>query len=109
MRTDIELIIKLVTQRLATVVVRQLKVRHPADDDGLWWFSLPSIEPNIQIESSSYNCPFLIESNEQCSENALLASTVTEVVGFVVNYLTAVYEGRSIRMEGQLFWKPSTS
>jgi hypothetical protein len=38
-------------------------VTHPADDDGIWFFRNGDVE--VQIESSTGNCPFLIESNIQ--------------------------------------------
>jgi len=46
-----------------TLSVRQLEVSHPgADDDGLWFFAANEIE--VQIESSTGMCPFLVETNE---------------------------------------------
>jgi hypothetical protein len=59
---DIDLIIAEFSLRHPSVSVTQLKVTHRADDDGIWFFRLGETE--VQIESSTGNCPFLIESNK---------------------------------------------
>ena len=47
------------------VNVQQLQVLHPgADDDEIWFFRCPGSELEVQIESSTGMCPFLIETNE---------------------------------------------
>lgn len=102
MQRDIDQIIQQVTQRIPKVVVTQLKVKYPADDDGLWWFSIPGTEREIQIESSYGACPFLVESHEQSSSEALRASTVAEAVRLIVAYLEAVSEGRTVALVGEL-------
>jgi hypothetical protein len=62
---DIERITELLRQRLRAVVIRQLKVSHPgADDDGLWFLRQPETRFEVQIESSTGMCPFLIETDE---------------------------------------------
>jgi hypothetical protein len=62
---DIEQIIRLVNDAAPSVMVHQLQVRHPgADDDGLWFFTRPGIEFEVQIESSTGMCTFLIETDE---------------------------------------------
>jgi hypothetical protein len=54
---------------------------HPADDDGPWWFRLPGKTKDIQIESSTGSCPFLIESrDDKSSTDATTGDTVEEVV-----------------------------
>ncbi len=84
---DIELVILSVQQELPDVSVWQLQKRHPGDDDGLWFFSLPGLEKDIQIESSTGNCPFLVETEEQSSYEARTAQTVKEVTRMIVEYL----------------------
>lgn len=60
--TDIQRIIDIVRGRHPEIGIRQLQVLHPGnDDDGLWFFTKPAIE--VQLESSSGNCPFLIETS----------------------------------------------
>jgi hypothetical protein len=61
MARDIEEIRRRLLSAHPQVVVQQLQVSHPADDDGLWFFRATSVE--VQLESSSGNCPFLVESS----------------------------------------------
>jgi len=60
---DIDQIIELLVGRIPDIQISQLKVTHPADDDGLWFIKVPERTEEVQIESSSGNCPFVIESN----------------------------------------------
>ena len=60
---DVDKVIESVRAMHPTVTVEQLKVRHPgADDDGLWFFTQPETQFQVQIESSTGMCPFLIEA-----------------------------------------------
>ena len=62
---DVEEIIRLINDAAPSVVVRQLQVRNPGeDDDGLWFLTRPGCEFEVQIESSTGMCPFLIETDE---------------------------------------------
>jgi hypothetical protein len=46
------------------IVFEQLRVRHPGtDDDGVWLVRLPDNPAEVQLESSTGSCPFLVESN----------------------------------------------
>lgn len=83
---NIDLVILNVQQELPDISVWQLQKRHPGDDDGLWFFSLPGLEKDIQIESSTGNCPFLVETEEQSSYEARTALTVNEVTRMIVEY-----------------------
>ena len=105
MQRDIDQVIEQVTKRLPGAVVTQIEPTHTSDDAGLWWFSLPGVAPRIQIESSSGACPFLVESYEQSSSEALRAGTINEAVKYIVDYLIAASEGRSLRLHGELYWK----
>lgn len=105
MPRDIDQIIDQVTQRLPGVVVTQFEPTHSSDDPGLWWFSVPGVVPKIQIESSSGTSPFLVVSDEQSSGEALRAGSINEAVKFIVDYLVAASEGRSLLLHGELFWK----
>jgi hypothetical protein len=89
MTRDIDIIIEKVREHLPTAAVNQLMVVNPTDDDGIWWFSLPDVERDVHVESSFGNCPFLIETTEQSSEEALRASSVDQAVQQIVEYLTA--------------------
>jgi len=66
---DIENIIQSFNTIYPTVRVRQLEVSHPgADDDGLWFFQRPDSGLEVQIESSTGMCPFMIETDENDSQ-----------------------------------------
>lgn len=92
MNRDIDIIINAVKQRIPNARISQHQVSHPgADDVGLWFFSLPASTGEIQIESTSGNCPFLIEHSEmQDSNEAVTASRVEEAVETVASYLAAL-------------------
>lgn len=79
---DINKIIASLVEQFPTVQVEQLKVLHPgADDDGLWFFREPSSSFEVQLESSSGNCPFLFETTEH--PRALQAGSINEAVQLV--------------------------
>ena len=64
MRRDIDHIIERLTAEMPGVQVRQLQVSHPgADDDGLWFVTMPGRSPEVELESPHGSCPFLIESD----------------------------------------------
>jgi hypothetical protein len=76
---DIDLIIEQLNTEIPGVQIEQLKVRHPgADDDGLWFIVIPGRQKYIQVESSSGNCPFLIEST--FNDERFSGSNISEVV-----------------------------
>ena len=58
--------------------VHQLKVSHPADDDGLWFFRRRSQKMELQLESSSGDFPFLIESSSH--DRRFVAHTLEEAI-----------------------------
>ena len=84
---DIDTIIAIVKQYLPSVIVSQLQKKRPADDDGIWWFELPNCDNDIQIESSTGMCPFLVETNEQSSYHARKAQTIEQAVQMITDYL----------------------
>jgi len=76
---DVDKIIELVRAICPAVEVQQLKVSHPgADDDGLWFFDQPESPFQVQIESTTGMCPFLIETDE--TNSRFTANSVEEVV-----------------------------
>jgi hypothetical protein len=75
---DVDRIIALVKKRCPGVKVEQLRVSHPADDDGIWFFSLLPTRKEIQIESSDGMCPFVVEHDG-------LLTTATEALGISVD------------------------
>jgi hypothetical protein len=90
MMRDIDQIVANAQQQIPEVIVSQLQKKFVSDDDGIWWFTLPGVRQNIQLESSSGNCPFLVETDEQSSHQARMAQTVEEAVGMIVSYLTPI-------------------
>jgi hypothetical protein len=64
------------------------------DDDGLWEFYLPGLKRwDIQIESLSGMCPFIIEHNEmKSSTEAWQVPSVEEAIEKIVSYLQKVKE-----------------
>jgi len=88
---DIEAIISGVRSALPNVEVVQLNQTHPADDDGLWWFRLSGVERDIQLESSSYDCPFLVEHDGmKATSDAFVAQSNSQPIDAVVSYLRSV-------------------
>lgn len=85
---DIDQIIEGVKKRLPTVQIEQLRVKSPADDDGLWWFRLIGVKKDIQIESPKGMCPFIVEHDDMTStSDAEIAHTIDDVVDKVLAYL----------------------
>lgn len=87
---DIESIIMGVKRKLPDVSFWQLPKVHAGDDNGLWFFSLPGVDKDIQLESPTGNCPFLVETEEQSSYQARTAQTAKEAIDLVVDYLGAL-------------------
>jgi hypothetical protein len=84
---DIDQIIRSIMNICPTVEARQLKVSHPgADDDGLWFFQQRDSEFEVQIESSTGMCPFLIETDE--SDARFTAKSIEETLGFLLSCST---------------------
>jgi len=79
--SDVDEIIKCLSDVLPGVEVTQLKVANLADDDGLWFIKVPGITGQVQIESSRSMCPFLIESDFEAKRYT--GNTIEEVVAIV--------------------------
>jgi hypothetical protein len=85
---DVERIIEGVQRIFPEVIVDQLRVMHPADDDGLWYFHLPeNPKDDIQIESPYGNCPFLIENMR--SDDRKTGESVEQVVSIICEFFRA--------------------
>jgi len=85
---DIDKIIEVLRNAHQNLVIEQLRVTHPGvDDNGIWFFKNPATGIETQLESSTGNCPFLIESNrnserEYANTIPQAISIVTAVLGF---------------------------
>ena len=79
--------IELVRASIPGVRCEQLKVSHPgADDDGLWYFEIPGMKGNVQAESSTGMCPFMIEADYR---DMVICRTVEDSARMVVAWLNA--------------------
>jgi hypothetical protein len=68
------------------VTIEQLSVTHPgADDDGIWFFRRDGYTTEMQLESSTGSCPFLVESNQ--NNERLIAVSVQQAVQFLISGL----------------------
>ena len=85
---DIDVITATIRERIPGVQVEQWIKESAADDDGLWYFKRPDAAGEIQLESSSGNCPFVVESDAmKSSAQAVTAPTADEAVKLVTEYL----------------------
>jgi hypothetical protein len=85
---DIDRIIAAARERLPDLLVEQHQQSWPADDDGLWFFFLPGIAKDIQLESPFGVCPFIVEhSDMKSSTDAQTARSAEEAAEKVVTYL----------------------
>ena len=83
---DIEQVIQRIISICPTIKIRQLEVLHPgADDDGLWFFTWPGSNLQVQIESPNGMCPFLIETDE--SNRRFTSLSIEETVEILVGLL----------------------
>lgn len=83
---DVDIIIQSICNLCLGVNVRQLKVSHPgADDDGIWFFTQPQSEFEVQIESPTGMCPFLIETDE--SDDQFTGGSIEETVQVLAELL----------------------
>ena len=85
---DIDQITLTVKERLPDVQVDQWIKEKPTDDDGLWYFRRPGLAGEIQLESPSGNCPFVVESDAmKNSAQAVKAPTRDKAVQLITEYL----------------------
>jgi hypothetical protein len=82
---DIDQVIAALRRRHSDLLVEQRPVAHAAVDEEIWFISLPSTSIEVQLESSTGNCPFLLESS--LSPERLHAATIGETINMVSNML----------------------
>jgi hypothetical protein len=84
--SDVDRILEIVRAVYPDVRCRQLEASHPgADDHGLWFFTRPGISNEVQIESSTARCPFLIEHERSPERRS--GDTVEDVANTVLEWL----------------------
>ena len=82
MPRDIDQIMSLLRREMPGIQITQLQVTQPgADDDGMWFMSLPGRRGEVQIESSTGERPFLIACN--LNNESQFGRSVYEVAGTV--------------------------
>jgi hypothetical protein len=82
---DIDQITASVRARLPDVEVDQWVKQDPTDDDGIWYFKRPGTTGEIQLESTSGNCPFTVESDGM--KGSKQAKTQEAAVQLITDYL----------------------
>ncbi len=83
---DIDKIIEAVKTQFPNWMVEQLKVTHPADDDGIWYFWLgEKTDDEIQVENSYGQCPFSLSTFR--NNELRFGNTIEEVVNLVCEHL----------------------
>jgi hypothetical protein len=82
---DIDEVIRLVQERVPLVEWEQLSVKHPADDDNLWYFWVPGQMGEVQIEADGGRCPVLVETDKH--DERVVASSPVEVAKVIVAWL----------------------
>lgn len=85
MLRDVDAIIERIQGKYPIVSVHQLQAKHKNDDDGLWFFRQPNSRFDVQIESSSGNCPFLIETSEH--DARVTALSISETISVLEQWL----------------------
>jgi hypothetical protein len=79
----VEQVLGAVRSRLPSVRIERLQVKHPGDDDNLWFIT--SNETEIQIETHPGGCPpFLIEGG--LPDQRRKTSDVSEAVELILGW-----------------------
>ena len=82
----IDHVIKLVEEREPTIRWTHLSVSHPGvDDDGIWFFWLPTVAGEVQLESSTGKLPFLAETDKH--DERVLCNSVEDAARTVCEWL----------------------
>jgi hypothetical protein len=85
---DIDEIILRVRGERPSLIVAQNLQSHLCDDEGLWWFSLGDSMRNLQAESSTGQCPFLIEATiDEEPDFRLTAISVAATEDAILKYM----------------------
>jgi hypothetical protein len=84
MTAELDAIIRGVRAEIPDVTWEQVRVMHPADDDGLWFFRRDGID--VQLESPGGMCPFVVEGNRPGQR--VDGRSVDEVVDVLIRWLS---------------------
>lgn len=80
MSRDIDHIREQLEARVPGISIEQVRPTWPGDDDGLWFVRLPGRSDELQLESTTGECPFILEADD---EPPVTGSTVEGVVAWV--------------------------
>ena len=82
MELDADKIIEAIKEKFPGTKVNEWDAMNPRSFYySLWFFNIPNVDGEIQIESTSGNCPFLVES---ClNDDRYNGDTVEEVVSII--------------------------
>jgi hypothetical protein len=83
--TDLQEVVRLVEMQLPKVKWEQLHVINASDDDGIWFFWMPDISGEVQIESSRGTCPFLIETDKH--DDRFISRSPQETADRIIEWL----------------------
>lgn len=84
MEHDVDKIIEVIKEKFSGVKVESVNPFVPGSFyQGLWFFNIPNVDGEIQIESSNGNCPFLVESH--LNDDRYNGYSVVEVVSIIEN------------------------
>jgi hypothetical protein len=82
---DIDQVIAALRRRHSDLRAEQRSGDHVAVEEGIWFIGLPSNSIEVQLESPTGNCPFLIESS--LDPERLHAATIGEAINMVSTML----------------------
>jgi hypothetical protein len=82
---DIESIVGYFERVHPGVVVKQHRVTHAADDDGIWFLRAEGWPHEVQLESSSGMCPFTVETDADA--HARTAGSVAAAIALAESLL----------------------
>jgi hypothetical protein len=85
MTPDLDSVIRRVQEQVPLVKWTQAPVEFPADDDGVWFFWIPGLPGEVQIESSFGVCPFIVETDKL--DDCVTANTPEDTAYTIVAWL----------------------
>ena len=77
----IEQLVAALKSAIPGIQVRQLRVAHPGDDDGLWFVTHPDCSVEINLESHDGEFPFLIENSR--NDTRVTTTDIEETINAV--------------------------
>ncbi|MBX3245437.1 MAG: 7-cyano-7-deazaguanine synthase QueC [Acidobacteria bacterium] len=84
---DIDKVILSIEERFPDVKYGQLKVTHPSDDDGIWYFWIPGAERDeIHVENGFGQCPFLCETYRSSEQK--ITESIESTVELICQHLS---------------------